>query len=399
MNIRIHKGVARGAIDIPKSKSIAHRLLILAGLAEGKSYISKVPVCDDVDATLKSLSALGAKVKRVGEDVEICGISTKKRDTGVCLWANESGSTLRFLIPIVLLLGGGGEIVCKSALLKRPLTVFDEIFPSCITKKEGSVFVNGALTGGEYRVRGDVSSQFISGLLFALPLCENDSRIVITTPLESRSYINLTIDALSKFGARAIWENENTIFIPKNQVYKPITCEVEGDYSAGAFIEAFNYLGGEVLAGGLSDTSLQGDRVYRDYFEKLKDKNAELDISDCPDNAPMLFALSAYLNGGVFLGTRRLKIKESDRALAMQSELSKLGADITINENSVIIKKVDLHPPISPIDTHNDHRIAMAMGVLLTKFGGDMYNCEVVKKSYPQFWLDITKLGIVIEEI
>lgn len=397
MKIRIYKGLANGEITVPPSKSMAHRLLICAALSEEESVIKNLPSCDDVVATCECLRALGASITQIGDEYRIRGINVKKRDTGASIYANESGSTLRFLIPILLLLGAKYNVFAESALLKRPLTVYENLFGKSIKKEHGYVSVFGALKSGEYHIPANISSQFISGMLFALPLCEGDSRIILDTKIESRSYINLTLSALSDFGVKAYFEDERTIFIKGSQKYQGRRISVEGDYSAGAFIEALNLFSGKVRALGLREDSLQGDRVYREVFNALKKGKTTIDISDCPDNAPIFFALAAAFNGAEFLGTCRLKIKESDRAEAMKKELSKLGARLEILDDSVIVHKTELHAPSETIDSHNDHRIAMAMAVLLTKFGGEISECEVVKKSYPDFWQDLSSLGIKVE--
>lgn len=398
MKVKIYKSEARGAVTLPPSKSIAHRMIICALLSYGESIIKNVPECDDVIATLDCVRRLGATVEKQGDTYKITGIKREKAHTGCDLYVGESGSTLRFLIPILLFLGGKYRLFCKGRLFERPLGVYEELFFGSISKKDGYIEVDGTLTGGEYALVASVSSQFISGLLFALPLCARDSKITLNGKIESRSYIDLTLCALSDFGVKAEFTSENEIFIKGNQSYASQALSVEGDYSAGIFIEALNFLYGGVLALGLREDSLQGDRVYREIFEKLRKKNCEIDLSDCPDNAPMLFALSALTGGARFTGTSRLKIKESDRASAMKQELLKLGAVVKIEENAVTVKKSELYAPSEPIDSHNDHRIAMAMAVVLTRFGGEILGAEAVKKSYPGFFEDLRALGVRLEE-
>jgi 3-phosphoshikimate 1-carboxyvinyltransferase len=398
MKAKIYKSVPRGCVRVPPSKSIAHRLIFSALLSEGESVIENVPECLDVLATLDAARALGAEVEKCGTAYNIKGIGKKKRETGTALFVNESGSTLRFLIPILLYLGGEYEILARGRLLSRPLSVYEELFPGALKIEGDRLFVSGRISGGEYEVRADLSSQFISGLLFTLPLCDGDSKIILKDKIESRSYIDLTLSCMREFGVFAEWTGENEIFIPKNQVYTAKRVFVEGDFSAGIFIEALNLIhGGGIRVLGLSEKSLQGDRVYRDIFPLLKNGGACIDIGDCPDNAPMLFALCALLSGGVFSGTARLKIKESDRAEAMREELSKLGAFLSIDGDTVTVEKRTLRAPTEPISSHGDHRIAMAMAVLLTRFGGEITGAEAVSKSYPGFFSDLLSLGIKIE--
>ncbi len=397
MKVRIDPGCAGGKIKVPPSKSIAHRLIISAFLAGGESTVLSVAECEDVLASLDCIRRLGAVVRQYRDGYKITGIDLKKVNTGCDLYANESGSTLRFFIPLLLLFGGEYRFFGAKRLLERPLSVYEELFPDAIKRNDGFLSVSGRLTGGTYTLDGGISSQFISGLLFALPLCEGESRIVLKGKIESRSYIDLTLNALGEFGINARWESENTVFIAGSQKYTATKKTVEGDFSAGAFIEGLNFIHGSVYAEGLSDKSAQGDRVYREMFRSLKEEDAVLDISDCPDNAPMLFALAALTNGAKFTGTGRLKIKESDRAAAMKEELSKLGAVLDIGDDFVIVKKAPLHAPCEPISSHNDHRIAMAMAVVLTKFGGEILGAESVGKSYPDFWRDLERIGIKIE--
>lgn len=397
MRVVIKKGTARGAVSAPPSKSIAHRLLIAAALCSGESRISNLSDCDDVRATVDCLSALGAAFRFEGDTVFVSGINIADSDGGKLLECRESGSTLRFLAPLAILTKNGARLHGKSSLMARPMTVYEELFGKQRFAKNGDfIDVKGPLDAGDYTVSGNISSQFITGLIFALSLLSDDSIIHITPPLESRSYINLTLEALSSFGVHITWQDDFSLFIRGRQCYTPADVSVEADASGAAFPAALNYLGGEVKLLGLNPDSLQGDAVFSRLFDKLADGAPTVDISDCPDLAPILFALAAAKHGATFIGTRRLRIKESDRAAAMAEELSKLGADIRISEDSVVVKKAPLHPPSSQISGHNDHRIVMAMAILLTLFGGEISGAEAVKKSYPDFFSHLSDLGIGI---
>ena len=313
----------------------------------------------------------------------------------------ESGSTLRFFIPIMLLCSGEGSLTGSEYLFKRPLGVYEEI-----CKNQGITFnlcgntltLNGKLKSGSFHIKGNISSQFISGLLFCLPLLENDSYINITEPVESRSYINMTIDALNKFGVEVTWQNENTLFIRGNQSYKPNDLSVEGDYSNAAFLDAFNLIGGNVDVLGLDEASLQGDKVYKLLFDKLKDGIPTIDINDCPDLAPILITLAAMLNGAKFTGTKRLEIKESNRGKAIATELSKFGADIKVFDNEIIVSKSELHRPENLLYGHNDHRIVMSLSIISSCFGGKISGYSAVKKSYPDFFETIKNLKVDIQQ-
>ena len=397
MRTKIYKSQAKGEIYAPTSKSMAHRLLIAAALAEGESVISGITPCDDVLATIDCLTALGVECKTSGDTVTVRGTDLRRSEPKIPLNARESGSTLRFMIPLALL--SGNETVFHGAkrLLERPMEIYEELCESRrfrFARGGDTITVEGKLTGGEYSLPGNISSQFITGLLFALSATGDESRIKITTEIESKSYIELTRAAMAAFGVEVIWEDEFTLYIKGGQKYSSRSLTVEGDYSGSAFLEAFNLFSGEVSVLGLSDSSLQGDRVYMELYPLLKAGTPKINIEDCPDLGPILFAASAGLNGAEFVGTKRLKIKESDRAEAMAEELRKFGCNISVFENSVRIEKSDLRAPIDVLSGHNDHRIVMSLAVLASVFGGEIEGSEAVKKSYPDFFSDIEKLGI-----
>ncbi len=399
MKAIIRPSVLSGEIKAPPSKSMAHRLLISAGLADGKSIIKNVDFSEDILATLDCLSTMGAKIEREESIVTITGttpfISAEKEFS-----ARESGSTLRFFIPILLLSKREQTFTGYGRLMERPMSVYEEICNEkglLFSQQSGKIKLCGKLSAGKFTVRGDISSQFVSGLLFALPFCEEDSTIELMPPVESRSYINMTIDAMKSFGVNAEWKSETEIYIKGNQQYKSQTLTVEGDYSNAAFIEAFNLFGSEVAVKNLDDDSLQGDKIYKKYFSELSSGAPILDVSNCPDLAPVLMTLAAMKNGATLTGTKRLEIKESDRAETMKDELSKFGADITVNEDSVIIRKTDLYTPTEKLSGHNDHRVVMALSVISSILGGEIEGVETVSKSYPDFFSVLKKLGAKIE--
>lgn len=403
MRVTIKKGVAKGSIFAPSSKSMAHRMLICAGLSRQKSVIDGVSSCEDVSATLDCLKALGVEFTQEGDRITVFGKDPftlfPKENTLKC---RESGSTLRFLIPIAML--NDKVVMLKGAekLLSRPMTVYENL-----AKEKGLTFINdgqtvvvkGPLKSGEYVVNGNISSQFISGLLFALPLLDGDSVIKILPPVESRSYINMTVYALALFGVSVVFKDENTLYIKGNQSYKGINATVEGDYSNTAFYEAFNYLGNgsNVKVLGLNENSTQGDKVYQKYFKTFNSGIPSIHLGDCPDLAPILFSLSAVKNGGIFSGTHRLKIKESDRGQAMAEELEKFGVIVKIHEDSITVYPINFHAPTKILKGHNDHRIVMALSVLLTLTGGTIDGAEAINKSNPDFFNGLTGLGIEVK--
>lgn len=399
MIAEIKPGKGRGRMTAPPSKSMAHRLLIGGGIAKGESVIEGISSSEDMKATLDCLAAIGASYEIEGDKVTIRGADLRNIPEGAVLNCRESGSTLRFFVPICLLCGRRVTLTGSRTLLSRPMSVYEDI-----CRKQGLVFeagedkitVGGRLQSGNYKIKGNISSQFITGLLFVLPLMEEDSTIQLIPPIESCSYINLTVEALAKFGVRVLWQDEKTLFIPGGQSYKAVHAKVEGDYSNAAFFAALNVLGSEIEIEGLNPDSLQGDKVYERNFALLEKGTPTINIADCPDLGPILFAVAAVKGGGVFTGTRRLKIKESDRASAMAEELSKFGVAVTVHEDSVVIYPHDFHPPAKPLSGHNDHRIVMACSVLATLTGGVIEGAEASRKSLPDFFERLQGLGFEV---
>ena len=320
MRVTIEPSKARGRMEAPPSKSMAHRMLICAGCAEGTSRIENIDLSEDVLATMDCLKALGAGITYEDRCVTVRGTDICGIHGPALLNCRECGSTLRFMIPLCLMSGQKTELTGSVKLFERPLCVYEKI-----CREQGILFerarnhlvVEGKLRSGEYELPGNVSSQFISGLLFVLPLLGGDSRIRLTGSVESRPYIDMTMQAMEIFGVKARWEDESAILIRGGQSYCPRSTKVEGDFSNAAFFEALNLIGGDVEVTGLYDGSLQGDKVYRQYFDRIREGYAQIDLSDCPDLGPVLMAAAAMCGGAKFTGTARLRLKESDRGLAM----------------------------------------------------------------------------------
>ncbi len=397
MTAEIFESKLSGEITARASKSYAHRALIAAALSDGESFIKNIELNDDIKATIMCLENLGAIFEYLEDAVKVKGINFTKKKEELSLFCNESGSTLRFLIPLSLVFSENTEFSGSKRLLERPQSVYEELFKekNCyINRTEDKIVVGGELESGIYKCKGDVSSQFLTGLLFTLPLLEGDSTILLTTPLQSVPYVNLTIEVLALFGVNIQMKSENEYFIKGEQTYNPVNISCEGDWSNSAFLEAFNLIGGEVILNGLNEKSAQGDKIYREYFEKLKNGMPVLDITDYPDLAPILMTMASVLNGAELIGTSRLKIKESDRGVVMKNELSKFGADITLYDNKIIVKKSELSKPKVNLNGNNDHRIAMSLSVISSVFGGILENAECVNKSYPLFFEDVKKIGL-----
>lgn len=387
-----------GTVSAPPSKSMAHRYLIGAALSGQTCTLCGVDFSEDILASIDCLCALGAEITVSGDTVTVDPGRFMQVEHPI-LKCRESGSTLRFFIPLALCLGKTVTLCGSSRLLERPLDVYEELCRERgfdFFKDENSVTLCGRLEGGTYRIRGDISSQFISGLIMALVYLGGDSLIEILPPIESRSYIDLTIAALRDFGADVTFVEEYKIAI-KSSKRNAFSGRIEGDYSNAAFLDAFNRIGSEIKIENLKADSLQGDRVYADYFDRITNGSPTLDVSNCPDLAPVLFALSALKNGATFVGTERLKTKESDRVAAMHEELSRLGGGLILGKNTVTVPKQTLCYRGEMLNGHNDHRIVMAMAVILSQIGGVIDGVEAVKKSYPGFFEDIRHLGAEVK--
>jgi len=387
-----------GNIDAPPSKSMAHRYLIGAALSGEICRISGFDYSEDILASIDCLRALGADVEIDGDSVTIDpkGFMMAEKPVLLC---RESGSTLRFFIPLALCLGRKVTLQGSQRLFERPLGIYEALCREhgfVFEKTENAVTLCGKLRSGHYRIRGDISSQFITGLIFALIYLGEDSDIEIIPPFESRSYVDLTLSALRSFGADAAFTGAHHIAVRQSQMHA-YCGRIEGDYSNAAFLDAFNHIGSDVKVGNLRCDSLQGDRVYQEYFRLISKGTPTLDISDCPDLGPVLFALAAMKNGAVFAGTNRLKAKESDRGMAMHEELKKLGGGLVFGDNVITVPKQELKHTNKMLSGHNDHRIVMAMSLILSKIGGAIDDAQAVRKSYPSFFEEIKRLGAEVE--
>lgn len=421
MDKRIKSSIAKGIVKAPPSKSMAHRYIICAGLCDKVSTISNVDYSEDIKATIDCIKALGAKVD-VGESfVSIDGretviqkilknanettasdksdMSDKQDISEIDFLCRESGSTMRFFMGIAMTLPVTANFYGSETLRNRPFGIYESILNSadnCFFKRmDDKISIKGGLKENDFEIAGNISSQFVTGLLLSLSLRKEGGSITLIPPVESRSYIDMTIQAMREFGIDVKWDGENKLKVEANQTYTSKDIEVEGDYSNAAFLDAFNYIGGDVKVEGLNAESLQGDKVYKECFEKLKAEKATIDIADCPDLGPVLFAVAAANHGGVFTSTARLKIKESDRGSVMCEELAKFGIKTHMEENSIEIEN-GLKAPGEAICGHNDHRIVMSLSLLLSLTGGTITEAEAVRKSYPGFFDDIQKLGIVV---
>lgn len=401
MKVRITPSRAEGNVLAPPSKSMAHRLLMGAGLADGVSVIENIDLSEDIRATLGILQALGAKYTIKDDRVTMQGIGGRDFQAKQVLDCNESGSTLRFFIPLVLTQKASYEFQGAKRLMERPLGIYENICREqgiLFEKEDVGLKVSGQLTAGHYKVQGNISSQFITGLLYALPLLEEDSVLEVVPPVESGAYIDMTLEALHTFGIE-IRQEGYTYFVSGKQRYRAQNVRVEGDYSNAAFLDSFNLIGGQVEVQGLRADSLQGDQIYKQYFELLKESNPIMDISECPDLGPILIGMAAAMNGAFFTGTKRLKIKESDRGTVMAEELKKFGIHVDVQENEIVVHPGILQTPKQQLSSHNDHRIAMTLASLCTLVGGTIDGAQAVRKSFPNYYEVIEKLGIQVARL
>ena len=402
MNVTIHPGPLSGTLVLPGSKSQGHRLLMAAALAKGESRISNVTASRDIEATLACLTALGAEITRSGKTLTVRGGGDPQNRPA--LRCGESGSTLRFLIPVALAVAGGGTFQGSERLMERPLAPYFDIFREkgiAFSGEGNTLRIEGRLTPGVYHLPGNVSSQFITGLMYALPLLEGDSEIRLTAPLESAGYVDMTRDALRAFGIE-VRQIPGGWLVPGGQRYCPADATAEGDWSQGAFFLAAQAMGHDLDLAGLSPDSRQGDRIVTEYLARLNAPGeAELDVRDCPDLVPALAARAALRDGEItrITNAARLRLKESDRLAAVAEVLRALGAEIREEPEGLTIRGKKELEGGAAADAWNDHRIAMMAAVAATRCERPVtiHGAECVRKSYPEFWRDFAKLGGKLE--
>jgi len=417
MNVLIQPRKLKGHVDIISSKSLSHRYVIAAGLSHDVSTIWNVLDSVDLKATKDALSHLG--VTFIGNQIQGHGF---KYD-GQPVFCHESGSTLRFLIPIFMLQDQKVVFTGHGRLPERPLNVYESLFKKDYlfakqSELELPLMVQGPLKGGTFELRGDVSSQFISGLLFALPLATEDSKIILTTPLTSKDYVEMTLDVLNKYGIQII-EKENMFIIKGRQRYQGINQRVEGDYSQAAFWMVAGLCGEGIDIKGLSQASKQGDQQIVEIIQKMKGKitfdeltetyhvypsktyATTIDLEHVPDLGPILMVLAARSIGTThFKGISRLRIKESDRMEAMRQALTRLGVLVEVKDDEAWITGVKSFKGGITLDGFSDHRIVMALAVAsqLADQPISISTAEAISKSYPTFFDVFQALGGVIDE-
>ena len=411
-----------GTITAPPSKSMAHRAVLCAALADGRSHITNLEFSKDISATLSAAAQLCARVETGADSAVVEGLGhflPLSAPVDCC----ESGSTLRFLIPIASLTGQTVTFTGRGRLMERPQSVYETLYYEQNLRFEQSsagLTVAGALTPGDYALAGNVSSQFISGLLFALPLLAGDSILHLIPPVESRSYIDMTRAVQAAFGVQSRWLDENTLFLPGGQQYHPCDYTVEGDYSQAAFPAVLGAVCGGVTITGLSADTLQGDAVILDIlrrcgakftrtadgvtFEKAPLHGVDIDLADCPDLGPVLMVLGLLCEGTtVIRNAERLRLKESDRIAAMEAELRACGGVLESEGGTITVHGCAdrLHAPAGPLHGHNDHRVVMSLAVLALSTGLALTvdDAEAIQKSWPHFFEAIKPLGAEVEHV
>lgn len=428
MKVKIKPSILSGEIVIPPSKSYSHRAIISAALANGekKSKINNLKFSVDIETTVKIMGNLGAKITKKESSLEVIGNDGKIVPKKNYIQCNESGSTIRFLIPVGLT--SENELIFdgKGKLIDRPLDSYYKIFDDQGIKYEMiegklPLKVNGKLKAGNYEIDGNVSSQFITGLLYALPLLDGDSTIVINKNLESKGYVDLTLEILKLSGIKIKNNDYKSFEIKGNQEYKYFDYTVEGDYSQVAFWIVAGIISAnkdnEIKCLHLNKYSLQGDKAIIEIVQKMgakleifddyvivkpsKTKGTIIDVSQYPDIAPILTVLGALSEGETkIINAERLRIKESDRIISIKTELNKLGAEVEEVGDSLVIQGVDTFEGGVEVSAWNDHRIVMSLAIASIRCKNEIVidEAESVKKSYPHFWDDFEKMGGQIEK-
>ncbi len=415
MNVTINPSPLNGEIAAVPSKSDAHRKLICGALSDSPCVIELNSLSKDIEATINCLYALGADIRRQGDAISIRPISSV---TGGMLDCGESGSTLRFLLPVAAALGskaaftGHGRLPARS--ISQLVTAMEKHGVS-FSSGELPFEITGRLLPGSYELPGDVSSQYISGLLLALPLLDKESRLTLSSPLESRGYVDMTLSALKAFGVETQLQ-ENSYLIPSPQHFKsPEKVDVEGDWSSAAFFLCAGAVSGAVSLSGLDINSRQGDKAVLEILRQMGAdvksgsnsvqvskaplKGISIDVREIPDLLPILAVTAACAQGETrFTGASRLRDKESDRLSATASVLTALGGSVTELPDGLLVRGGSLTGGI--VNGYNDHRMVMAAAIAATVCNSPVkiLGTEAVSKSYPSFFEHYGALGGILVE-
>lgn len=414
MKAKVSPSICNGSVHIPPSKSMSHRAIICAALAQGKSTITNVAFSQDILTTIEGMRNLGAQITVEKDSVTIEGIKDFQHLAKKEIFCLESGSTLRFFIPIFSLCNQEVIFTGQGRLLQRPQKVYEDIFHEQgldFVQSEDGIHIHQSLQAGSYTMKGDVSSQFISGLLFVLPLLKEDSTLHILPPFESKSYVDLTLQMMALYGVHASFMDEHTLHIPGNQTYVAHDYDIEGDYSQLAFFAVLAALNHDLTITGVHHDSKQGDKqilsILKDFQIQVDEIERgyhihkgnpiahEINLENCPDLGPILCVLAMYSQGETHIyNAGRLRIKESDRIEAMQQELHKFGVDMRSTEDEIFITGKQQYTCSKELQGHNDHRIVMALSIATTcsRSTTTIDDAQAINKSYPAFFEDL--LGV-----
>jgi 3-phosphoshikimate 1-carboxyvinyltransferase len=413
MNVLITPGKLSGTVQIPPSKSETHRAIIASSLAKGKSVISNVSFSDDVLATIGAMEKIGVKFSKSAQQLTVNGVGRVFLSDDNFIDCNESGSTLRFLIPLLSLSKQKVVFTGKPGLFRRPMSIYENMFKQMnlsFLQSEKSIIMSGSLIPGVYELPGNVSSQFISGLLFALPLLKGDSIVKITTLLESEDYVTMTVRMLKLYGITIdVFGNE--FHIKGNQIYTPAHFAVEGDYTQMAVYAVAGFLNGDITVKNINPDASQPDRRILDFgkqmgglfdsiengfaFKKSTTKGITIDIGQSPDIGPILALLGALSEGTTVIdNATRLQYKESNRLLSTYETLKAMGVDVTMTESSLTIQGKSILEG-GTFDSFGDHRIVMMAAISACRSHKPVLikNADAVNKSYPDFFADFAKIG------
>lgn len=417
MDVRVLPSALQGNVTIPPSKSVTHRAIITASLAEGKSIIHNVDLSSDIRATMEACKSLGCTIEvKDGHPYHTLIIHGGMRMADSAnINCAESGSTLRFFIPIACTLEGKKVFIGSGRLPQRPIDAYYEIFDNqdiAYSKPEDKnlpLEVSGTLAGGDYVIDGSISSQYITGLLFALPLLETDSTVTITGKFESKGYVDLTVSILRQFGIKIVCKKDS-YYVNGGQSYKPQAYTVEGDASQAAFFLVGGAISGDICIRGFHRDLLQPDRIIVDLLKQMgadivnsetqlciKHSNLRginIDVSQCPDLVPPLAIAAAFAEGTTHItGAARLRIKESDRLQSVSDNLNQLGIEVQELSDGLTIHGGKMHT--GQVNSYNDHRITMAFSVAAACVpeGILIKDAQCINKSYPRFFEDLNSLG------
>ncbi|MFV0413128.1 MAG: 3-phosphoshikimate 1-carboxyvinyltransferase [Oscillospiraceae bacterium] len=410
-----------GTIAVPPSKSMAHRMLICAALAGGVSAVRNLQYSLDISTTIAAMRQLGAQFAQTPNGQQVTGAATLQAPKEAVFCA-ESGSTLRFIIPLFALTGQPVTFAGAARLMERPLGVYQQIFEGQglpFAQQNGQLTLQGPLQAGNYALAGNVSSQFISGLLLALPLLAKSSTLRILPPFESSAYVELTRRAQALFGVHSEWQGEHTLFIPGGQAYTPANCTVEGDWSQAAVPAVLAAVRGGIAVAGLNADSAQGDRAALSVLQACGAEvgwqngllrvqppaeglhsPGEVDLAGCPDLGPILCTLALFCKGTTrFVNAGRLRIKESDRIATIEQELTRLGGHVSSGAGSIAVEGGFPLTGTGQACSHNDHRVVMALTAAALGAGVavSIHGAEAICKSWPSFFDDFSALGADIQ--